>query len=65
MKKLIGRVIAVECSQLTSRMAKVRKQHDASIQLFKDQITELEPLKRLTFQSSHLDEMYIKIYDVV
>lgn len=65
MKKLIGRVIAVECSQLISRMAKVRKQHSASIQLFRDQITELEPLKHLTVQSSHPDEMYVKIYDVV
>lgn len=64
-KKLIGRVIAVERSKLTSRMAEIRKRHDASKQLFRGQVTELEPLKHWTVQSSHSDAMYVKIYNVL
>lgn len=64
-KKLIGRVIAVERSKLTSRMAEIRKRHDASKQLFSGQVTELEPLKHWTVQSSHTSDVYVKIYNVL
>lgn len=63
-KKLISRVVSLERPKLTSRIAEIRKRHDASLKMSSESVVEIKDKVSWAVMSSKATDSFLYTYEV-